>query len=218
VPTPVKGYKNAAGRRIPGTTTIINRFKDSSALVRWAWKKGLNSESIDREKDDAADVGTLVHAKIEEHYKGIKAKIDTEHFTEEQHAQADSALFAFFSWIENFKARIVETEIHLVDEEWQYGGTPDAVAWVGSELCLLDWKTSNGVYADHLVQLAAYRNLWAVNRPNQPLTGGSHLLRFSKDNGDFAHHYFPNLDEAWEQFKLFRAAYDIDLKLKKRAA
>ena len=41
------------------------------------------------------------------------------------------------------------------------------------------------------------------------------IKRFAKEHGDFAHHYFPNLDDAWRQFVLFREAYDIDRELKK---
>ena len=36
-----------------------------------------------------------------------------------------------------------------------------------------------------------------------------------KEYADFAHHYYNNLDDAWDQFKLFRRAFDIDKKLKK---
>ena len=63
---------------------------------------------------------------------------------------------------------------------------------VANGLVLLDYKTSNGVYSDMLIQLAAYKNLWEENRPDLPITGGCHLLRFAKERGDFAHHYFKN--------------------------
>jgi hypothetical protein len=89
---------------------------------------------------------------------------------------------------------------------------------VANGLVLLDYKTSNGVYSDMLIQLAAYKNLWEENRPDLPITGGCHLLRFAKERGDFAHHYFQELDDEWEQFLLFRQAYDLDKALKKRAA
>ena len=36
MPTPRQGYYNAKGQRVPGTTTIIGRFKDSGALIHWA--------------------------------------------------------------------------------------------------------------------------------------------------------------------------------------
>ena len=36
MPSPKSGYYNAKGERVPGTTTIISRFKDSGALIHWA--------------------------------------------------------------------------------------------------------------------------------------------------------------------------------------
>ena len=129
-----------------------------------------------------------------------------------------SAFNAYQQWQANFKVEIVSQEIQLVSEKYRYGGTPDAVGMVGNQLVLLDWKTSNGIYTDYLVQLAAYKNLWEENFPERPLTGGFHLLRFAKEHGDFGHHYFADLDNAWRQFLLFREAYEIDKELKKRAA
>jgi hypothetical protein len=82
----------------------------------------------------------------------------------------------------------------------------------------VDVKTSSGVYRDNLLQVAAYRHLWEENNPGLKMNGGYHILRFAKEAGDFSHHFYPNLDEAWEMFLHLRAAYDLDLKLKKRAS
>ena len=37
---PKDGYKNNEGKRVPGVTTIIGRFKDSGALMYWAFEQG----------------------------------------------------------------------------------------------------------------------------------------------------------------------------------
>jgi hypothetical protein len=37
---PTHGYVNAAGEKIPGTTTIIGRFKESGGLIQWAYARG----------------------------------------------------------------------------------------------------------------------------------------------------------------------------------
>jgi hypothetical protein len=121
----------------------------------------------------------------------------------------------YVRWSETTNMEIYQQEIPLVSEKYRFGGTPDAIM-VQGELALGDWKTSNGVYPDYLIQLAAYKVLWEENFPDKPITGGFHLCRFSKEHADFAHHYWAELDDAWEQFKLFRKAYDIDKKLKKR--
>jgi hypothetical protein len=217
MPHPTSGYRNAAGEKIPGTTTIIGRFKDSGGLLHWAFAQGQAAErgeirSLYDKRDAAADTGTLAHALVEAHIKtGALPAEDCD-------PGALSAFEAYRKWASMTRLEIVEQETSMVSEVHQFGGTLDAIGKMGGELCMLDWKTSNGVYQDYLVQLAAYAILWEENRSSEPLTGGFHLCRFAKEHGDFSHHYWQNLDEAKEQFILFRRAFDLDKRLKKRAA
>ena len=231
MPTPRSGYHLKDGTKVPGTTTIIGRFKDSGGLIHWAYKQGREHESLAQRvrheelpedtrvparlyevTEEAADIGTQAHELVEKHING-------EHWLDsDYHEQAVDAFGAYVSWEEQSKLTVVEQEMQLVSEEYRFGGTPDAIGEINGELCLVDWKTSNSVYQDYLIQLAAYRHLWETNHPDKPLTGGFHLCRFAKTHGDFSHHYYPNLDEAWEAFKHMRALYDIDKQLKKRAA
>lgn len=222
---PASGYRNAEGRRVPGVTTIIGRFKESGGLLHWAFKQGQAAErgeinSLYDKRDEAADSGTLAHSMVElwinKDVEGLECLERTSTHKPEVLKQAMVAFGAYQVWESITKVEIVEQEMPLVSEEYQYGGCPDAVGIVRGELCLIDWKTSNGVYTDYLIQLAAYKNLWEENNPERPITGGFHLCRFAKSHGDFAHHHYPELDAAWEQFKLFRQAYDIDKGLKKR--
>lgn len=224
MPTPKKGYFLKDGTKVPGTTTVIGRFKDSGGLLHWAFKQG--KEGKDRlydEAEKAADIGSCAHGMVE---MKVHGKNDAEinewagNTLSDPDAleKARSAFGSYLAWAKNFKVKIIEQEIQLTSEKYRYGGTPDAIGLIDNQLVLLDWKTSNSVYADYLIQLAAYRQLWEENNPDKPITGGFHLLRFAKEHGDFAHHYFPNLDNAWRQFILFREAFDIDKELKKRAA
>ena len=162
------------------------------------------------------EAGTLAHTMVEAHINGEdfvrSPNIDGEVFL-----QASNAFDAYLNWERMTKLEIVEQEMPLVSEEHQFGGCPDAIGLIDGELCLVDWKTSNSVYADYLIQLAAYKTLYEENRAEK-LTGGFHLCRFAKSHGDFSHHYFPELELAWQQFKLFREAYDIAKELKRRAA
>ncbi len=217
MPTPSKGYFLKDGSRVPGTTTIIQRFKESGALMQWAFRQGQSgAPSLYSEAEKAAEIGTAAHSMVEQAVKGEEVTCPIA--DSEMAAKAWSSFEAYKRWAENFAVKIVAQEIQLVSEQYRYGGTPDAIGLIGNQLALLDWKTSNGIYTDYLVQLAAYKNLWEENYPDRPLTGGFHLLRFAKEHGDFGHHYFANLDNAWRQFVLFREAYEIDKELKKRAA
>ena len=219
---PAGGYRNKDDKRVRGVTTVIGRFKDSGGLLYWAFEQGKAAErgEIERlydKRDAAAESGTLAHSMVEAHINGKEFGIP-EDMTAETIEEAQNAFQSYLSWASMTKLKIVEQEMPMVSEEYQFGGCPDAIGEIKNELCLVDWKTSNGVYPDYLIQLAAYKQLWEENNPDRPLTGGFHLCRFAKSHGDFAHHYYPDLSEAWEQFKLFLQAYEIDRGLKKRAA
>ena len=223
---PKGGYKNKAGQRVPGTTTIIGRFKDSGGLLWWAFEQGKAAErgeinSLYDKRDEAASAGTLAHAYVEASIKGIPPEDHpdvTGDEPEEVKAQALKAYGNFQKWFEQSSLEIVLTEPELVSEGHQFGGSPDAIGKDSDgNFVLIDWKTSNSVYQDYLIQLAAYQMLIDECLPEYPINGGFHLVRFSKEHGDFSHHFWDDLPEAREQFLLFRDAYENDKLLKKRA-
>jgi hypothetical protein len=220
MPHPKKGYF-VGGQKVPGVTTIIGRFKDSGGLLFWAFEQGKAAErgeinALYDKRDEAAEAGTLAHSLVEANIHGDPIP-DLSAYPAEITAQAKQGYENYLRWQDDNKIEIVKQEMELVSAVHLFGGCPDAIGKDSrGALCILDWKTSNGVYQDYLIQIAAYNQLWLENNPNEPLTGGFHLLRFSKEHADFAHHYWSELDDAWRQFVLFREAYEIDKRLKKR--
>lgn len=217
---PSSGYRNKDGKRVPGVTTIIGRFKDSGGLMWWAFDQGQACErgeisSLYDKRDEAAEAGTLAHSMVEAHIRS-EPMPNTDSYPPEIVKQATQGFENFLRWQDTTKMEIVEQELALVSETYQFGGCPDAIM-VRGELSMGDWKTSSsGPYVDWLLQLAAYGILWRENFPGRPITGGFHLCRFSKEAADFHHHFWGDLREAEEQFLLLRRAYDLDKKLKKR--
>jgi hypothetical protein len=215
--TPSKGYW-IDGVKLPGTTTIIGRFKESGGLLHWAFKQGQSgAASLYEKRDEAADIGTRAHAMIEAHINGEVPVEDNE--------QAINAFNMYLKWEKQTNLKMLSRyqEIQLVSPEFRFGGTPDAIGEIDGEVVLLDWKTSSAIYPDYLIQLAAYQHLvndgyaMATGKPMGIRVGsGVHLLRFAKNYPDFNHHYYENLDDAWEQFKLYRQAYEIDKRLRDR--
>lgn len=211
-----KSYKLADGTRVPGVTTITGRFKDAGGLIHWAWQQGIDGIDYRKTRDAAADVGTITHAWVDDYIHDRPRSLFAA-APEEGLKQAESGLMAFIDWATQVSLEIIETEVPLISEEFRFGGTFDALARVAGRVVLLDWKTSNGVYADYIVQVAAYRQLLKERGTE---VDGAQLCRFGKEFADFHHHSYPNevLDIAWESFKCFRTAYDLDSKLKKVAA
>ena len=219
--TTVKGtgrpgaYITQDGTRVPGVTTLLGRFKESGPLLQWAFKQGQSgARSLYEKRDEAAEVGGVVHDIVECEIHGREAPAIPDDMAE----RVQSALAAWHKWRDANRLEIVATEVPYVSEVHRFGGTLDAVAReTDGRLVLLDWKTSNGVYTDYLLQLAAYKLLWDEFNAEK-ITGGFHLVRFSKEHGDMEHRYWPDLSDAAEMFKHLRAAYDLDAKLRKRAA
>ena len=241
MPTPAKGYfvntclrndthkcgADCKGKRVPGVTTVLGRFKESGALMYWAWQQGKDGKDFRESRDEAADAGTLTHKLVDLHLRGgLTPEMQTTILATARADIASKAVSAYGSylrWAEQTKLSVVSLEIPMVSQRFRFGGTPDALM-VGGDLVLGDWKTSNAVYSDYLLQLAAYGLLWEENNPGRPLKGFQ-LLRFSKDQetedgfvagGDFHNHFWPELKDAATAFLLLRKAYSLDARIKAR--
>jgi hypothetical protein len=227
--TPKQGY-SFAGERFPGTTTIIGRWKDSGGLLHWAFKQGQSgAASLYENANKAADIGTACHSMIEAHINHSDAweALALVNLPDDGKEKAKNAFGMYLQWERQSGIKMLSKwqEIQLVSPVYKFGGTPDAIGEIEGQVVLIDWKTSNGVYGDYLIQLAAYQHL--INEGVRMDTGepigvkvgsGAYLCRFSKDFPDFEARYFGDLSEEWVQFTRFREAYETDKRIKKRAA
>jgi hypothetical protein len=233
-----KRYKNAEGHVVPGVTTITGRFKDSGALIWWANAVGLGERDCDEQDpcrhcgrkkgkthreamQKAADVGNLAHALIEQKVKNVTPEWpEFEHLTDEQRNMANECLEDFNRWFDNSNVEILETEIGLVSEEHQFGGRPDAIARIGGKLAILDWKTSKGLYADFLAQVAGGYILLLEESGMFGDVEEVHVIRVSKESGSFNHHSWrrshlqPAIDYFVTARKLYGQAKDLEKLLK----
>lgn len=206
-------YKNAKGERLPSVTTITGARKAGiEGLLVWANRLGQDGKDHREVRDSAAEAGTLAHAMVENSIHGRDPMEGVpDNLSPEVVVQAKNGFSAFEQWSRVMKVDYVATETPIVSELYQFGGTPDAIAKIDGRMMLLDWKTSNGIYGDYLIQLAAYRWLWEENTEGQDIAY-CFLLRFGKEHGDFHVHSFPLhvLDMGWKAFKLLRELYDLD--------
>ncbi len=191
-------------------TTIIGRFKEAGGLIHWAWQLGWDKKDYRDVRDEAAEIGTAAHKLVEAWIRGQKFSIQN------LDERITTAFGSFKRWAKLTKLKPFSTETRLVSEKYQFGGTLDAVA-VDGELCMIDWKTSNAVYVEYVLQVAAYRYLWNEHYPKRLVSSG-HLVRFGKESDDFTHHHFSSefLDLAWQAFVLERELYDKLAVVKKR--
>ena len=225
--TPREGYY-VDGKRVPGVTTVLGRFKESGGLIYWSWKIAFDGLTVARsllddaysngeqrraegykfldtplsewdyktKRDKAADAGTIAHEMMDSHIRGIE--FDASQYPAEMVDKAKPAFEAFLHWAQQSKFEIAETEVQLTSRKHLFGGTRDAIL-IDGKRSLGDWKTSNAIYPEYLLQLAAYGIL--DEEAGNTIEGGYHLLRFSKqeqpdDPVHFSHHYWSQLDKA----------------------
>lgn len=102
----------------------------------------------DRERDDAAALGILVHSLIDRFVKGDA--IGPEEIPE----AAKPALFAFMEWWNSEGLEFLLPDTKVASLKHRFGGSLDALARRKSNgnIVLLDWKTSNHTYDTHALQ------------------------------------------------------------------
>jgi len=96
----------------------------------------------------ALDVGSEVHAAIENYLKGKGHGISSD--------QATNAFCAFLDWEKEVDLQPVALEQTVWGERW--AGTLDFVGYYKGKLYVIDWKTSKAFYPEHRYQVAAYRS------------------------------------------------------------
>lgn len=202
------------GQVVPGVTTITGRFKEADPLMAWAYKQGKEGKDFREERDAAAAAGTLAHALVEAHLRGENYPLDG--IDPEILSKGFQGFENWCKWKRQTRLEITPWEKPLVCEHHLYGGTPDALVTLDGLTVVADWKTSAGgaAYVEHLCQIAAYAHLF--EDAGHKLAEGYHLCTFSRDTGDFVHHYFSDLDDAWRLFLMYRGAYELDKTLQRR--
>ena len=203
-------YKKRDGTTVPSVTTITGRYKESGGLINWAYQTGLDGRQLYEQVTKAGDIGAAVHDWIEHDICDDPLRLP------EQPA-IRSGVDAWLKWRDRYIERFLAVEVPLVSEVGSFGGTFDAlgIESVSGKVVLLDWKTSGGIYAENLVQLAAYGMLLRECRGIE--VQGYHLVRFSKEHADLEHRHYDSLADAEALFVLYRAAYDLAKQVAKRA-
>jgi hypothetical protein len=201
---PAINYRNKAGQKLKGVTTILSLL-NKPALIGWAYNRGKDGVPLYESRDKAASAGTLAHLYVEHHLKDLPEP-SKDGYAPDEVEKAESCYIAFLEWEKAHQFKMVHSELSLVSESYQFGGTIDIGAIV-NDLGIVDIKTSSDVYFTMRVQVAAYGVLWNEQFLTTPIKG-YHILRLG-DKGDFSHHYWPNLNAEWEVFKHLLAIQQI---------
>jgi hypothetical protein len=174
VPTSV--YQTAKGDRLPSVTQIIGLgWAKGDGLIAWANREGLAGRSHTEARDRAAMTGTIAHELVLARMGGPEAQLEQYEADAIKSARIPEAHGV--AWLRDKVLEACIVEVPLVSAKMGYGGTPDWYGLVDGIPTLLDIKTSAQVYAEHWIQLAAYRLLLQEAGHEVEQVGVLHLPR-----------------------------------------
>lgn len=130
-------------------TEVIGLYQPKS-LVEWRGRLG--NREADRQMQEAADLGTKVHALIEEAFsRGEAVEAEGDDLAHRLAAQV-------WTWAVSEGVKVVSQEEGLLNAQDGYGGTPDLICTMNGlpALVVADWKTSSSIKDTYRLQLAAY--------------------------------------------------------------
>lgn len=159
-------------KRPPSVTGLIGILDKSRALVPWALEEAtksllprLNKKLTEEElvkavfaseerKTKAADLGTAIHEWCEKYILADMGKGDIPELPKDKSIQIGAE--AFMAWHDEHKVKFISSERVVYSKKYHYIGTLDIEAKVDGKLCLIDLKSSNGLYNSVRMQTAAY--------------------------------------------------------------
>jgi len=142
------------GVQVPSVTTVLDRTKDKTALKEWANRIG--QAEADRQRDQAAYIGTWMHATLESVLSGDPLTVGRDWQAMKGHQMAFTLANKYFGAI----SAIHGSEVGLYYQD-RYAGTTDLVATYRGKLAIVDFKQSvkpkrYEYITDYFHQLAAY--------------------------------------------------------------
>lgn len=193
---------------------------DGVALMNQeSFEKFINScKTAHKDKlEDAGEVGHIAHAWIETYIKSLlegdsaQTQLILDNTPEDMRAK--SACIASLDWQVQHNVRWLGTERKVYSRQFKYAGTMDGLCLTDScdnpeccktayknHLTVCDWKTSNYLYNEFLLQTAAY--LKAYEEETGQKVTDRWIIRLSKDTAEFdAWHLGPEtIGDDWEAF------------------
>jgi len=149
----------------PSVTTVLDVYPKGFGYIQWLKDMGSNASEV---LAKAGEQGTKVHNAIERCLNGEEV-----FWTEanEQYSFLEWQMInKFLEFWETYKPKIIAgPEVTIISDKMKVGGTIDIVCEIDGVMFLIDYKTSNGIYKTHELQLSAYCMLWNEANPSNTI-------------------------------------------------
>jgi hypothetical protein len=174
------------------TEYIQEAHEDGRSMTEELFEAAKNAHR--RKKEEAGASGSLVHEWAENYIKTGADELPED-------GNVLNGVLAFLKWVKAHKVKFTSSERIVYSRKHGYVGTLDAEAEIDGKLCVIDFKTSSGIYPEMHLQTAAYQK--AAEEEGSEYTGHRWIVRFDKTTGEFE---AVQAKEIRGAFKAFKAA------------
>jgi hypothetical protein len=196
----------------------------------------LEAKTAHKERlDEAGKVGNIAHAYIETYIKAVLAQ--DQPLVEQILAnmpideRAASCSIAALTFMQAHNIRWLSTERKVYSRKYKFAGTLDGLAKVDScsdplccpvkfkdRLAVLDWKSSNSLHLEHILQTASYEQ--AYEEETGEIVTDRFIVRLGKEEGDFEvwhrldEDFKPDFDAFLDALRLTRSVKALEERIK----
>lgn len=181
------------GEFFPGVTKIL----DEAAPTPYALKQFFinnNSQEIAEIKESTGGFGSKLHDAYEKLLNGVELNLKDDYPTTKEKKH----LASFYEWYQEVKPTNLQTEQTVASLTHRYAGTLDLFCMINGEAWIIDFKTSNGIYWSHELQLAAYKQAYEETYPEVSVQHVGILRTGSKHKKGYE---FKEITRPFEDFK-----------------
>lgn len=169
-------------------TAIQPNTLHSEVYLEQVWEQARKSHR--QVKEQAADIGTQAHRWLERYSR--TGEVPHEEVSDE----VLSCVNAGLDWINGHNSVVVACERPVYSKNHRVAGTLDQLAMIAGKLCVVDFKTSAGLYPEFYLQTAAYAAMYEEETGEKV---GRWLVRLGK-NGEFEAHELHGQKKDWAAF------------------
>jgi hypothetical protein len=164
-----------------------------------------SKKASELEKEEAADIGSLVHAFAQAFSESKLNGTPTPEIPTDADPRIIAGINAFLDWYLQNDVKFIACEQVVYSRDHGYCGIFDVLAEVNGQKLIIDYKTSKAIYNEHRYQIAGYREAYEEEYGK---IDGAMILHFDKETGEFNTLELTDEDHALD-LPVFLACYTI---------
>jgi len=150
---PDSRYYRRNGKYYPSVTYVLQCYPKGKHFENWLKQVGYSADYLSRK---AAEEGTQVHQMAEDYLMGKELRFLNQYDKPQYDPKVWQMFLKFVEFWEEFKPKLIETEVHLFSDKYKVAGTCDLICEINGELWVIDIKTSNNLQIAYDLQTAIY--------------------------------------------------------------